>query len=495
MLRRIGRALRSLRWRLTLTYVALLGLLLAGLGAYQYVALRQSLIANRIATLQDDFTTARTLLSRSAPTSSVRTGQLCTAAPRPAARLVATTVAQVSGHTVGVVVYDRSHAVAGAAPARAALPRLDSTLVSQALTGRRSDPQVISQSSGDQLAVGFPIATGRGVCGAAQLSIPMAPMDRVLADDIVFLSAGTAGALAAALVAGLLLTSRALGPLRRLTSTAEQLAAGDLNARSRLMPRDDEVGTLTRSFDHMADRIQAAFTSQQESEAHVRRFIADASHELRTPVTALKGYIDVLRRGAARDPGALDGALEAMGDEADRMRLLVLDLLTLARIDARRGVATESFDLNAELERLLDDGRPDMPSALERRLTPHPLMVRADRAALATIVRNVAGNANKYAPGAKQLWVTTADGSRARVDAHDNGPGIAAADLPHIFERFYRGEKMRGRADGGSGLGLAIVQGLAQAQGGDVAVTSAEGAGTTVTLWLPLADAASTPAT
>jgi two-component system OmpR family sensor kinase len=315
----------------------------------------------------------------------------------------------------------------------------------------------------------------------------MSSVDRVLGDDIVLLGIGSASALAIALLAGLWLTSRALRPLQRLTSTAEQLAAGDLKARSRLAPRDDEVGQLTRSFDHMADRIEASFTAQRESEAHVRRFIADASHELRTPITALKGYIDVLRRGAGRDPAALGAALETMGEEAERMRVLVLDLLTLARIDARRGVSVEEFDLNSELDHLLDNGFAAAPITIRRRLVPHPLPVRADRTAVATMVRNVLANAGKYAPGSEQVWLTGVEDGRARIDASDNGPGIAAVDLPHVFERFYRGEKMRGRSDGGTGLGLSIVQGLAQAQGGDAAVTSVEGAGTTVTIWLPLA--------
>jgi signal transduction histidine kinase len=102
------------------------------------------------------------------------------------------------------------------------------------------------------------------------------------------------------------------------------------------------------------------------------------------------------------------------------------------------------------------------------------------------MVRNVLVNACKYAAGAPQRWSTAVDGNRARIDAHDDGPGIAATDLPHVFERFYRGDKTRAREEGGSGLGLSIVQGLARSQGGDAAIYSAEGAGTTVTVWLPL---------
>jgi two-component system OmpR family sensor kinase len=291
------------------------------------------------------------------------------------------------------------------------------------------------------------------------------------------------------------LTGRTLRPMRRLTATAEQLAAGDLTARSRLTPSRDEVGQLASSFDHMADRIEEAFRAQQDSEAQVRRFIADASHELRTPLTALKGYIDVLRRGAGREPAVLDAALESMANESERMRVLVLDLLTLARLDAARESHPEDFDLNAAVSVLLNEGVPGMPAQVERSLGPAPLYIHADRGAVTTIVRNLLVNACKYARDAAQHWSSTAEAGWAKLELRDEGPGIPAGDLPHVFERFYRGEKTRAREEGGSGLGLSIVQGLAKAQGGDVAIRSIEGAGTTVTVWLPLAPVPPPPPT
>ena len=315
----------------------------------------------------------------------------------------------------------------------------------------------------------------------------MTPLDNVLHDELVVIGVGGGGALLIALLLGLMLTGRALRPLRRLTVTAEELAAGDLRARSRLIPRTDEVGALTHSFDNMADRIEELFAAQHESEAQVRRFIADASHELRTPLTSLKGYIDVLRRGAGRDPETLDASLQAMGSEAERMRELVLDLLTLARIESHRELTLETVDLNAAVSELLDEGVSGMPDTVERHLAATPLQVRADRGALATIVRNLLVNACKHAAGAPQRWTTSVESPRARLDVHDDGPGIAAADLPHVFERFYRGGKGRAREEGGSGLGLSIVHGLARSLGGDVAVWSAEGGGTTVSVYLPLA--------
>jgi two-component system, OmpR family, sensor kinase len=485
------------RWRLTLTYVGLLAVLLAGFGVYQYVALRQSLIGSRVTGLQDDMTTARTILAR-VGTNTVRGRVLCStsAGVNLVGRSVASTVVVTSGHTVAVIVYDRALQVAAQAPASSVLPRLDPAGLQVALGGRRSNPEVVSGSGGDdQLVVGFPVRTGVNggtVCGVAQLSTSMAPLQRVLGDELVLLSAGSAVALLLALVAGVLLTSRALRPLQRLTATSERLAGGDLRARSGVTTRHDEIGVLARSFDDMAERIEVSFAAQQASEERTRRFIADASHELRTPITALKGYIDVIRRGATPEPRALDAALAAMAREAERMRVLVLDLLTLARVDARQSTSAELTDLSAAVAHHLDDGVPGMPARLDRSLQPGVLAV-VDRNALATIIRNLLVNACKYAPGAEQAWRTAAMGDRSVIEVRDRGPGIAAADLPHVFERFYRGEKTRAREEGGTGLGLSIVQGLARAQGGDVSIESVEGAGTTVSVWFPSGTPAPAP--
>jgi two-component system, OmpR family, sensor kinase len=491
MVRRAGHALASLRWRLTLSYVVLLAVLLAALGAYNYFTLRASLVSSRSTALQADYTTARDVIARLAKQSpSVVAGRtLCAAAPALVARSVALVVQSVSGQSVSVVVYDRNLDVAATVPDTASPPHIGvTTLDAVERSGSRSPTEVLDDSDGNsELTVAFPIVVGASVCGVAQMSTSMTPITTVLHDNLVALGIGGSAALLLALLLGVLITSRMLRPLHRVTATAEQLAAGDLRARSRLQPSDDEVGMLAASFDNMAERIEAAFSAQQESEDQVRRFIADASHELRTPVTTLKGYIDVLRRGAGRDPQALNAALESMSTEADRMRSLVLDLLTLARIDARRGTTPEDFDLNAELSLLLDEGVPGMPPQVERIFAPSPLLVHADRAALRTIARNLLVNANKYAPGAAQHWSTAREDGRARLDVRDEGPGIPAADLPHVFERFYRGEKTRAREEGGSGLGLSIVQGLARSQGGEVAITSVDGGGTTVTVWLPAA--------
>jgi two-component system OmpR family sensor kinase len=475
---RIGRALRSLRWRLTLTYLALIAVLLLGLGAFQYVVLRGSLIDGRVAALSGDLLAAQKLYAA---------GELTSTSEAARVRTLATLIRSASGQSVTVALYGPLGVRRDVVPAGADPPALDPGVFETVTTRGTVQHQVVSSD----LVVGFPVGvsdpTVRRAVAVVEVSEPMTPIDSVLSGDLAGLAIGGGVLLVLVLVIGLLVTEGALRPLNRLTVTAGQLARGDLRARSRLVPRDDEVGQLAGAFDHMADRIEEAFAIQQESEAQVRRFIADASHELRTPVTALSGYIEVLRRGAAQSPEAMDSALTMMARESDRLRVLVLDLLTLARLDARSQRAVEDFDLVAALGKLLDEGVPGMPERLDRDFPPAPVTVRCTRDAVTTIVRNLLTNACKYAPGARQLWSVRVDGARARIDARDDGPGIPAADLPHVFERFFRGEKTRTREEGGSGLGLAIVLGLARAQGGDVAIASAEGAGTTVTFWLPLA--------
>jgi two-component system, OmpR family, sensor kinase len=510
MTRRLRHALGTLRWRLTLTYVALLALLLAGLGTYQYLALQSNLVSVRVDALQGDVDQLRVevqqLLPRTARTPAGVAAALATVCARlnrtaPATgatdaateRTIANALIAASGRTATVVIYDRFlQPVVSQPTGLDSAPHMSDGALRQALGGTRSGSETLDTKDGDELAVAFPIsARPNNSCGVAQLSTSTQPIDDVLSSERARLAIGGGIVLLLALLIGLLLTSRALKPLHRVEDTARRLAGGDLRARSNLPRTGGEVGALASTFDDMADRIEVAFAAQAESEARMRRFVADASHELRTPITALKGYIDVMRRGAVRDPQAVDAALETMAREADRMRVLVLDLLTLARLDAQRPMEVTPLDLNQVIAAVLDESAdlPGMPDQPGRDLSATPVVVMADRNALTTVVRNLLGNACKYAPGAAQRWSTATQGTHGVLSVHDDGPGIPAADLPHLFERFYRGEKTRAREEGGSGLGLSIVQGLVTALGGDVALHSEEGRGTTVSVRLPLASA------
>jgi two-component system OmpR family sensor kinase len=302
---------------------------------------------------------------------------------------------------------------------------------------------------------------------------------------------GSVAVLLLALILTPLIVARALRPLHQVARTAAALAAGDYRQRVPGTHGDDEIGRVAQAFNEMAGGIEQAFEVRRQSEERMRQFVADASHELRTPLTALAGYIDVLGRRDSVDPEILQSSLAAMQRESGRMTRLVTDLLTLTRIESGRGPALRPLPLDAWLAAALDElGLQDQGVTATRRFEPG-IMVNIDPDALKQVVNNLAQNAMKYAPGAEQHWSCFAEGTRTAFRVEDTGPGISGQDLPHIFERFYRGEKARDRAAGGSGLGLAIAKSIVEAHGGTIEAKSPPGGGATFTVWLPLVRALS----
>jgi len=272
-----------------------------------------------------------------------------------------------------------------------------------------------------------------------------------------------------------------------MSTTAGALAAGDYKQRVTVPKTRDEIGTLAVAFNQMAAGIDHAFEVRRRSEEQMRHFVADASHELRTPLTSIAGYIDVLGRRDAVDRETLQASLAAMQQESARMTRLVNDLLTLTRFESGKAPSRQPLRLDQFVNQALDDLSLRDRGAVESRDIQPGVTVTADPEALKQVVINLAQNALKYAPGAEQRWsVFTADG-RAAIRLQDTGPGISRQDLPHIFERFYRGEKARDRSAGGSGLGLAIARSIVEAHQGTIEAASEPGQGATFTAWLPLA--------
>ncbi len=240
---------------------------------------------------------------------------------------------------------------------------------------------------------------------------------------------------------------------------------------------DDEVGRLARTFDDMIARLDEAFRRQ-------RQFTADASHELRTPLTAIKGQTEVaLQRD--RDPEEYRDVLRTVNSEVDRMTRLVGSLLTMARADARQIPMNKQEVALGEL--VADAVEQVRPAANEKGISitlqgPDDTHLTADQDLLLQLVLNLLDNAVKYTPSGGVITVSwRQDRSDAVVEVSDNGPGIAAEHLPHVFDRFYRVDAARTRAEGGSGLGLSICQWIAEAHGGSIACDSALGAGSTFT--------------
>jgi signal transduction histidine kinase len=317
------------------------------------------------------------------------------------------------------------------------------------------------------------------------------------------------------------LVSQGLKPLRLMTQTARKISSGDLSQRVRL-PHDhggDEIGQLAEAFDDMAARIETAFAGQARSEANMRQFIADASHELRTPLTAIRGYTDVLLHGVAEhDPRTARDVLLATQREAERMTRLVNDLLTLARLDAGRPLDMQAADLIALTGEAVDQARV-LAGQREVSLASDGggrLMVRLDPDRMKQVLLILLDNALKYGKGDASDWVrvrVTRTQHEAVVTVADNGVGIPAEDLPHLFDRFYRSERAKRQrrmlgapgaaladaAEGGAyqvgasghpspsgvGLGLAIAHAIVRSHGGTLSIQSQVGMGTTFTVTLP----------
>lgn len=282
-------------------------------------------------------------------------------------------------------------------------------------------------------------------------------------------------------------------PVRRMTEAATAIAGGDLTRRVPTSAPGTEAGDLGVALNQMLERIEVAFDERTETEARLRRFIGDASHELRTPVATIRGYAELYRVGALSEPTALDDALRRTEEEAVRMGGLIDDLLHLARLDQGRPLATDPVDL-AQLaaDAALDAGA----LAPEREVTvtaPDPVLVRGDDARLRQVVTNLVANALVHAPGAAVRLEVGTDGDGAVLVVADDGPGMAAADADRAFERFYRADTSRDRHRGGSGLGLAIVEATVRSHGGRVELTTAPGQGTTVRVHLPRLDAGAAP--
>lgn len=294
------------------------------------------------------------------------------------------------------------------------------------------------------------------------------------------------GGLLLAVIVGLLVSRQLVAPLRDLAAVAGQMSSGDLSARASVRGKD-EIGQLARQFNQMVERLEASFTDLAAERDVLRRFMADASHELRTPITALRSFNDLLQGAASDDPGARVEFLAESQMQLDRLEWVTRNLLDLSRLDA--GLADlemadqdvgEILDVVAGAFRGLAQER-GIELVLE---TPSPAVtIRCDRARIEMALSNLMNNAFKFTPAGGRVELgARQEGEIVALRVRDNGSGIAPEDLPHIFERFYRGRDSHGE---GSGLGLAIVQSIAQGHGGQVSAESETGVGSLFVIELP----------
>ena len=326
-------------------------------------------------------------------------------------------------------------------------------------------------------------------------AIPISSTTSTLHSLFLIELAVTAGALVLALAGGWWLVRLGLRPLEDVERTADAIAAGNLDQRVPGADDTTEVGRLARALNVMLERIEAAFAARlasearlKESDRHLRQFVADASHELRTPIAAVAAYAELFERGASTNAEDLPRVISGIRSETGRMERLVTDLLELARLDEGLPLqirATELVGLCAEAVRTATTVGPLWPVTFT---AAHPVEVLGDPARLRQVVDNLLANVRAHTPEGTTATVhVDQDGPMARIVVHDNGPGMPAEDAARVFERFYRADPARGRDHGGTGLGLSIVSAIVFAHGGTVSAESAPGRGMTVTVSLPAA--------
>lgn len=505
-----ARFFQSVRFRLTLWYLALLALILIGFGLTVYYA-QQSYISAQFDSL------LRTRIQQIALTYDASTKRLDITQPvleKPTITKISAATRGLNSGEVAVLFNQQGQALqelGDVTPASfteiTGLTLKASGDVTRGFPAHLPDASLTYTVSGKSTDYGFvsmPILQRQQVVAYLTFGAPSNVAQQLRALATTLLVVGALVLLLAA-VGGFWLANRAMRPVQAIAGAAEQIGAGDLSRRLALKRRD-ELGELAGAFDHMLDRLENAFIRQ-------RRFTADASHELRTPLTIIELEADRL----LDQPDTTErqrAALTLIQQERQHMARLVDDLLFLARGDAGYvGVRHEIVHLDELVLEVVERFAPlsaQRHARIEVDALPD-LTVRGDRLYLARMLGALVENALKYgvkdggsdvaerSDRADGVCVRIALAQRERDGAEwayltisDDGPGIAAEHLPRIFERFYRADTARTHAltsiheRAGSGLGLAIARGIAQAHGGDIALHSDVGQGVVCAIALPL---------
>jgi two-component system OmpR family sensor kinase len=304
----------------------------------------------------------------------------------------------------------------------------------------------------------------------------------------------TAGALVLALAGGWWLVRLGLRPLEDVERTADSIAAGDLDQRVPGADQATEVGRLARALNVMLERIQAAFSARvasesrlRENEQHLRQFVADASHELRTPIAAVSAYAELFERGGSEHSDDLPRIVAGIRTETARMDRLVSDLLTLARLEEGVPMETgpvELVSLASDAVRTATAVGPEWPVQF---WAARPIEVTGDKDRLRQVLDNLLANVRAHTPPGTTATVRVDQiGDQAQIEVRDTGPGMPDEEARRVFERFYRADPARARTGGGSGLGLSIVAAIVTAHGGTVTAASSPGEGLVVTVLIPV---------
>jgi heavy metal sensor kinase len=459
--------IKSLRIQLTAWYLLFFTLLLILFSVFFYEVLSRALYQRLDQTLSSEAGTAAGLF-RSEMT------ELNGDAPGAARE----TVAEVDSRNRLLAIFDSDQPLAAGAPVDA--PELRRTVV-QARQGEKAEVLTTVPSYGK---AGSRAVTERFMFNGRTFIVLMVESLDSVVDElamvrrVLYLSLPLVLLIAG--IGGFLLAARSIAPLRWMADQARNITDKNLDSRLDIGDARQELRTLADSFNELLSRLDQSFET-------MRRFVADASHELRTPISVIRGEADVAL-AQDRTAGEYQESLAIIQDEARRLSRLVDDLLNLARADAGHlNLRVEEFYLNdllGECCRAVESVARDKNVLLHCECA-EDINFRGDQELIRRLVLNLLDNAIRYTSAGGEVSVKLeADGSDLRIHVSDTGVGIAPETVPHVFERFYRGDQARSRQNGGFGLGLSIVKWIAESHRGSVQLSSKPGKGTKFTVLL-----------
>jgi two-component system OmpR family sensor kinase len=363
---------------------------------------------------------------------------------------------------------------------------------------------IVLSGLGDYRVVGYRIrivASGADL-GTLVVGVPLHEVDETIVQLVGIAAMLSLFAIVGTVFASRSLVVRSLRPLNRVAATAQQVSQlrldrGEVALAVRVPPQDanpeSEVGRVGQAINHMLNNVEEALGARQASETKVRQFVADASHELRNPLAAIRGYAELTRRDREQLPTEAAYAMSRVESEAERMSHLVEDMLLLARLDAGPDLDLQPCDLSEIVINSVSDARAAGPDHAWQLTLPHyPVIAYGDQHRLQQVMANLLANARTHTPPGTQVHTgVSVSGPQAVVTVTDNGPGIPPEVSNRVFERFARGDASRmrtpdARTGGSTGLGLAIVAAVVDAHHGSVTVNSQPGH-TQFTVRLPLA--------
>jgi heavy metal sensor kinase len=462
---------RSLRFRITVWYAGLLAGALVVFGVSVYLGLERYL----------DWTLQRTLVSECRAISTELLSQL----PGKDTAWLATEIneayaPEVNSRFIRVVHPGTGVVYLSAAPKDGLF---DPQQIPFPGDPQRDGPRKLRVGAGNRLLIqSMNFTTPDGTRFLVESGAPYNQIEVVLHGLLSTFAIYMPFVVSLAVAGGYWLMRRSLEPVDEITKRAEGITSTNLSERLPVIRTGDELERLSVSLNRMIERLDEAFQ-------HVNRFSADASHELRTPLTILQLELEGIAQKHGRD-AALGDQIGSALEETQRMSRIVESLLTISRLDAGEVKMDKApLDLGelaastaGEMTLLADE-----KSIQLRTHAPAGIQVEGDRTRLQQVIVNLLDNAIKYTQAGGKVEIRVGrEGDRAVLEVFDNGPGIAAHALPHVFERFYRADKARSRASGGSGLGLSIVKAICAAHSAEVKVSSQEGRGTSFRVELPL---------